>query len=82
MALASTTLPTKTGLSLWCPTSPSLARRFPARFSPIGSRIASRSLVTASFANENRELVTFLPIFEFGLDELRALGSSDFVLGL
>ncbi|KAF3501526.1 hypothetical protein F2Q69_00040837 [Brassica cretica] len=57
MALASTTLPAKTGLSLWCPTSPSLARRLPARFSPIGSRIASRGLVTASFANENREFV-------------------------
>lgn len=57
MALASTTLPTKTGLSLWCPTSHSLARRFPARVSPIGSRIGSRGLVTASFANENREFV-------------------------
>ncbi|XP_013605947.1 PREDICTED: monodehydroascorbate reductase, chloroplastic [Brassica oleracea var. oleracea] len=57
MALASTTLPAKTGLSLWCPTSPSLARRLPARFSPIGSRIASRGVVTASFANENREFV-------------------------
>ena len=56
MALASTTLPAKTGLSLWCPTSPSLARRLPVRFS---SRIASRGLVTASFANENRELVVF-----------------------
>ncbi|KAG5382700.1 hypothetical protein IGI04_034170 [Brassica rapa subsp. trilocularis] len=54
MALASTTLPAKTGLSLWCPTSPSLARRLPVRFS---SRIASRGLVTASFANENREFV-------------------------
>lgn len=80
MALASTTLPTKTGLSLWCPTSPSLARRFPARFSPIGSRIGSRGLVTASFANENRELVIcFFQILEFALDESRVLGSRDFV---
>jgi monodehydroascorbate reductase (NADH) len=82
MALASTTLPTKSGLSLWCPSSPSLARRFPARFSPIGSRIASRSLVTASFANENREFVyIILPILILALMNFYAIDCV-IVLGL
>ncbi|XP_010533632.1 PREDICTED: monodehydroascorbate reductase 5, mitochondrial [Tarenaya hassleriana] len=57
MAIATSSVPAKSGLSLWCPTTPSLSRRLPAGFSPIGSRNVTRGIITASFANENREFV-------------------------